>query len=291
MAASLLMFGRSGQVAQCLLERAGEEQRPLRALARADVDVTDLDAVRRAVIDDDADWVVNATAYTAVDRAEEDEATAQAVNHLAPAAMAQACRQSSKRFLHVSTDYVFDGKKKTPYVETDETGPQGVYGATKLAGERAVLAAAPDAVILRTAWVYSQYGANFVKTMLRLGAERDELSVVDDQVGCPTSAADIARAIFCVVDRPSAAAGGSGIYHFAGSGTASWAEFADAIFEDIRTRTGQRPQLTRIPSSRYPTPAKRPANSMLDTSKFERDFGFKSPPWQDSLARVLSALA
>jgi dTDP-4-dehydrorhamnose reductase len=288
---SILMFGATGQVALCLLDRVAVRQIPVTALSRAQADLRDLDAIARAIAEAPADClVVNAAAYTAVDNAETDSLTAEAVNALAPEAMAIACAARGLPLVHISTDYVFDGTKEGAYVEDDPTAPQGVYGLTKLDGERRVLAAHPAAIIIRTAWVYSPHGKNFVKTMLRLGAERDALSVVADQIGCPTSAHDIAEAVLSLADTPTLQVTDGGIYHFAGSGSTSWAEFAEAVFDLSAPVTGRRPSVTPIASSDYPTPAKRPANSRLNSDKFAARFGYRAPQWRDSLAAVLDAL-
>ncbi len=286
------MFGTTGQVAQCLRDRAGIAEHALTALSRGDVDLTDMAAIAKAISSAPSQSVVvNAAAYTAVDQAESDHLTAAAVNAKAPAVMAKTCAEYGLPFIHISTDYVFDGDKASPYDEADRTNPQSVYGQTKRDGEVAVLAALPQAVILRTAWVYSPYGKNFVKTMLRLAAERDELGVVSDQLGCPTSAHDIADGILAVVASQPLQQGKGGIYHLAGSGEASWADLADAVFEISAPRTGRRPRVNRISSDAYPTPAKRPANSRLNSNRFASHFGYQAPEWRVSLSKVLEALA
>jgi dTDP-4-dehydrorhamnose reductase len=289
---NILMFGATGQLARCMIEQAAGAGVRLTALSRADVDLTDADAVRRAInAAVDCDLVVNAAAYTAVDQAESELDLAQQINAVSPGVMAQACADRDLGFIHVSTDYVFDGDKVGAYVETDPTNPQGAYGRTKLAGEAAVMAAHPRSVILRTSWVYSAFGKNFVKTMLRVGADRDELSVVADQFGCPTSAADIATAILTIARQVPLRPEQSGIFHFAGTGETSWAGFADKIFELAAEQIGNRPVVRQITSAEYPTPAKRPANSRLNSTRFADQFGYSAPAWPDSLAVVLDRLA
>jgi len=288
---SILMFGATGQVARCILDRSAGGAQDVTALSRSDVDLADADAIASAIAAAPNDSVVvNAAAYTAVDQAEADQVAAAAINAEAPATMARACAAHGLAFIHISTDYVFDGNKSSPYSVGDPTDPQGVYGRTKRDGEIGVLEALPQAVILRTAWVYSPYGKNFVKTMLRVGAERDELGVVDDQVGCPTSAHDIADAILAVIDHLPLREEQGGIYHIAGTGEASWADLAEAVFALAEDRMGRRPCVNRITSEAYPTPAKRPANSRLDSSRFAADFGYRTPEWRDSLERVLDVL-
>jgi dTDP-4-dehydrorhamnose reductase len=231
---------------------------------------------------------VNAAAYTAVDRAESEPDRAFAVNRDGIANIARAAFSASAMVLQVSTDYVFDGTKPTPYLESDPLAPLGVYGASKAQGEQALLQAMPEnAVILRTAWVYGLEGANFVKTMLRLGAEREVVRVVDDQRGSPTFADDLADAILDIAHQlqPSR----SRIYHAAGQGSATWHDVAREIFSETAKRGLRTPRLEAILTSQYPTPAKRPANSVLDCSLLERDFGIALPDWRDGLRRMLNA--
>lgn len=278
----LLVFGRSGQVARELALLAPEA----RFLGRDEADLTDpaacAEALRRAA----PLLVVNAAAYTAVDRAETDADTAMQVNAAAPGAMAEAAAALRVPFLHVSTDYVFDGSGSEPWRECDATGPVGVYGASKLAGEQSVLGAGGQALVLRTSWVFSAHGANFVKTMLRLGRERDELGVVSDQIGGPTPAAAIARALLDLGSAMLADGGRGGLYHFAGGPDVSWADFATAIMDAAGLSCRVRP----IATSDYPTLARRPANSRLDCGAITRDFGISRPEWRNGLADVLARL-
>jgi dTDP-4-dehydrorhamnose reductase len=236
------------------------------------------------------DLVINAAAYTAVDKAETEPELAFAINRDGAAAAARAAKRLGAIFVHISTDYVFDGRKAEPYVELDETGPLNVYGHSKLDGERAVLEAHPQALILRTSWVFSQFGSNFLKTMLKVGAERPVLRVVSDQIGNPTSAPDLAAAILEI--SPALRSEPGGLYHLTGGGSTSWHGFADFIFQESARRGGPAPALDAISSSDYKTAAVRPANSRLDCSAFANRFGVKMRPWteaaKETVARCLS---
>jgi dTDP-4-dehydrorhamnose reductase len=278
---SILVFGKTGQVAQELQRRGA-----VVALDRTAADLADPDACAAKIRALRPDLVINAAAYTAVDRAEEEEALATVINGEAPGAMARAAAELGVAFLHVSTDYVFDGTGKKPWGVSDQPHPIGAYGRSKLAGERAVVAAGGAHAILRTSWVFSAHGGNFVKTMLRLGRTRDALSVVADQVGGPTAAGDIADALLTMAQAFLAGRGASGVYHFAGAPDTSWAGFAREIF----VQSGLDVAVGDIASSAYPTPAKRPANSRLDCSDLLRDYGIGRPDWRASLAEVLQEL-
>ena len=234
------------------------------------------------------DVVVNAAAWTAVDRAETEAEAAFRANAEAPRALAEACARLGVRFVHYSTDYVFDGRGSRPYREDDATAPLGVYGASKLAGEEAIRASGVDHVILRTAWVYAPRGRNFLLTMLRLGAERDHLRVVADQVGTPTSAALIADATAQILAHPLHA---SGTWHLTATGQTSWHGFAEAIFAGAVERglLARAPVVEAITTADYPTPAARPAYSVLDTARLRRDFGIALADWRDGLAQALDA--
>ena len=283
----ILVFGTTGQLARELLRRAPEGV-AVQAVGRDTADLTDPAACAAVVAATDADLILNAAAYTAVDQAETDRATADLVNGEAPGAMARAAAARGLPFLHVSTDYVFDGAGTRPWREGDPVAPLGAYGASKLLGELQVAEAGGQAVILRTAWVFSAHGKNFVKTMLRVGAEREALSVVDDQRGGPTAAADIADALFTIATAFGKGHGVPGIYHFAGAPTVSWADFAEAIF--AASSLPRKPVVNRIPSSDYPTPAKRPGNSALDCSLLAKTYGITQPDWRKSLADVIGEL-
>jgi len=278
-----LVFGKTGQVATALAALHPEAV----FLGREAADLTDPDACAAAIRHHSPRMVINAAAYTAVDRAEEDAATALAVNGTAPGLMARTCADLGIPFLHVSTDYVFDGTGDRAWRETDPVAPLGVYGRTKLAGEAAIQAAGGDHVILRTAWVFSATGANFVKTMLRLAETRDTLTVVDDQIGGPTPANDIAATLLAMADAFDAGRGQSGIYHFAGQPPVSWATFAREVF----AMAARDVTVTGIPATDYPTPAARPANSRLDCAKIAADYGISPPDWRAGLAQVLKELS
>lgn len=289
----IVQFGATGQVAVEMQRRAQARGVDLVPLARADADLTDADAVTRAIeTAGDITAVVNAAAYTAVDAAEDDREAAFAVNAAAPEAMAKAAAARGVPIVHISTDYVYPGDKDGPYVETDATGPVSVYGASKLAGEKAVAAANRRHLIIRTAWVYAAHGKNFVKTMLRLGAQRGALNIVDDQQGCPTFAGDIAETLLALAARGAdmdAADPRWGVYHYAGAGATTWRKFAEAAFEDAPW-AGVKAAVTPIPTSAYPTPAHRPANSVLDCAKIQQTFGVAPRPWRDALGEVLAEL-
>ncbi len=277
----LLVFGQTGQVARELARLVPGA----RFLGRDQADLSDPARCGDLIRQSRPQAVINAAAYTAVDRAESEPDLAMAVNGAAPGAMARAAAELGVPFVHVSTDYVFDGAGARPWQVTDPTGPLGVYGATKLAGEQAVAGAGGQWAVMRTSWVFSAHGANFVKTMLRLGAERDELRIVADQVGGPTPARDIAVGLLTMAQAMHDGATG-GVYHFAGAPDASWADFAREIF----AQAGLGCTVTPITTAEYPTPAKRPANSRLDCSTVTRDFSIQRPDWRKGLATVLADL-
>ncbi|MEL7172425.1 MAG: dTDP-4-dehydrorhamnose reductase [Pseudomonadota bacterium] len=282
----ILMFGATGQVAREVLRRAGPGVQ-VHSLSRAEADLEDPAACAAAIAGAEADVVLNAAAYTAVDRAEEEEARATVINGEAPAAMARAAAARGLPFIHISTDYVFAGGGTAPWQPDAATGPLGAYGRSKRVGERGVTAAGGVHAILRTSWVFSAHGGNFVKTMLRLSETRDALNVVADQIGGPTAAADIADACLAIAAAFRAGGGQSGIYHFSGAPDVSWADFAREIF----ARAGRAVTVTDIPASQYPTPAARPSNSRMDCSSLETAFGIPRPDWRHSLADVLKELS
>ncbi|WP_075216432.1 dTDP-4-dehydrorhamnose reductase [Mongoliimonas terrestris] len=289
----IAVTGREGQVVQSLLERGPVAGVTVVAVGRPDLDLADPDSVFAALKAAAPDLVVSAAAYTAVDKAESEPVLAHAVNGAGAGAVAAAAAAFKVPVVHLSTDYVFDGAKPTPYGEDDPTGPLSVYGASKLAGEAAVAAHAADHVILRTAWVYSPFGANFVKTMLRIGEGRPVVRVVADQVGRPTSALDIADAVIAVgrtlAARPDEPAL-RGVFHLAAAGEASWADFAEAVFAGAKARGRTVPAVERITTADYPTPARRPANSRLDGSRLAARHGVTLPDWRASLDTVLDRL-
>jgi dTDP-4-dehydrorhamnose reductase len=275
----ILLTGRNGQVGwelQKALAPLGE----LTALGRAELDLSDARRLREAVRAANPDVIVNAAAYTAVDNAESEREAAFAVNATAPGVLAGEAKRNGALLVHYSTDYVFDGTKPAPYVEEDEPNPLNVYGASKLAGERAIAASGCRHLILRTSWVYGPRGANFYLTMLRLARERPELRVVDDQVGAPTSSIEIARATLHML-RP----GAHGLYHLSAAGSTTWCGFARAIL----ARAGIATLVVGIRTEDYPTPAKRPRNSRLDCSRLRADFGVALAPWEEQLSEVTLA--
>jgi dTDP-4-dehydrorhamnose reductase len=281
-----LVFGKTGQVARELEALATPLGWTLVQLGRDTADLADADAITSAIARAECDAVLNAAAYTAVDQAESERDAAFAVNAYAPRAMAKAAAARGLPFVHVSTDFVFDGRANTPYTEDTPTAPLSVYGESKRAGELNVIETGANAAILRTSWVFSRHGKNFVKTMMKLGAERSAVNVVDDQRGKPTPARFVAEAMLTAVRVLRLAPENKGVYHVAGDETVSWADFAEAIF----TEAGLKTAVNRIPTSDYPTPARRPAYSTLDTSRFERSFGLKPPSWRRELAAVVAAL-
>ena len=281
----ITVTGKAGQVALSLAERAPTGVEVV-LLGRPELDLAEPAGIAAAIAAARPDLVVSAAAYTAVDKAETEREMAFAVNATGAGAVAAATHALGVPLIHISTDYVFDGSKAAPYAESDPTAPLGVYGASKLAGEQAVLAAHPGAVICRTAWVYSPFGANFVKTMLRLAETRGELGVVADQIGNPTNALDIAD---CVLQLASKRA--EGVFHMAGTGDASWADLAEAVFAASAAHGGPSPRVRRIATADYPTPAPRPANSRLDCRKLAEAHGLQLPDWRPSLATVVARLS
>lgn len=293
------VVGRTGQLARCLRE----EQPPgyeATSFGRNQIDLADLRWAAHGpscsglanLAAAEPDLVINAAAYTAVDRAETEQEAAFAANCEGPAALASFCASRDIPLIHISTDYIFDGLKPGPYQEDDRPSPLGVYGKSKLAGERAVLANAPRSLVLRTSWVYSAHGSNFVKTMLKLGRERQSLRIVADQRGCPTSAHDLARAIWRLAPRITSWTGAApwGVYHYAGDGACTWAEFARAIFAEAAPLLGRRPEIIEITTAEYGAPAPRPRNSVLDCSKFVATFDAPMRPWPAALSEVIDII-
>lgn len=289
----LVVTGKAGQVAVALAERSRAVRVETVAIGRPELDLSKADNAEAELAAAKPDVIVSAAAYTAVDKAEAEAEAAWAVNATGAGRIASAAARLGLPVIHLSTDYVFDGKKGAPYVETDATGPLGVYGASKLAGEHAVIAATPNHVILRTAWVYSPFGNNFLKTMLRLAGDRTELRVVDDQLGNPTSALDIADAVIQVaknlVARPDDAEL-RGVFHMAGSGEGSWADFAREILAASAERGGPSAKVIGIPASEYPTPARRPANSRLSSARLASVHGVFMPAWKKSTEEIVARL-
>lgn len=290
---TILCIGKSGQVAKALAERAGTHEQKLVCLGRPEFDLLKIEDIQAAIDREEPGFVVNAAAYTKVDGAESDSDAAFALNAAAPRNLAQICAMVSIPLLHISTDYVFDGKASRPYREDDPTQPLSVYGQSKRDGEMAIAAALENHIILRTSWVYGPHNSNFVTTMLRLAKERGGASVVDDQIGAPTSALDIADAILTIAKQVL----GSpkpvhwGTFHFTAAGACSWADFAELIFDTYDQEHGSSTSLKRIPTSEYTTPATRPMNSCLSTDKISDVYGIQPRDWdvavRESVARLL----
>jgi dTDP-4-dehydrorhamnose reductase len=288
----VLVFGQSGQVATALATHHKPGELEVVTLGRPDFDITQPETIENVVARFKPDFLVNAAAYTAVDKAETEQDQAFAVNRDGAANIARLATKADLPYLHISTDYVFSGDKNQTYQEEDATGPKGVYGASKLAGEEKVLAIHPQSVILRTAWVYSPYGNNFLKTMLRLAGSRDEIGVVADQFGNPTDAHDIAAAILTVGKKlvSSKSFDAYGVYHFCGPTRMHWADFARRIFSASHAIDGPEAKVKTITTADYPTPASRPKNSSLDTSKFFRTFDYHQRSLDQSVSNTLKAL-
>ena len=287
----IAVTGSKGQVATSLLERA-DGAVEMAALGRPAFDLADRAAVLAGLEAARPDVIVNAAAYTAVDKAEAEEAEAHRVNGEGAGHVAEAAERLGVPLLHLSTDYVFDGALDRPYREDDPTGPTGAYGRSKLAGEKAVAAACENSVILRTAWVYSPFGANFVRTMLRLNETRDEVGVVADQRGNPTSALDIADGLIAVAARvkDDSSPALRGVFHMTGSGEGTWADFAETVFREAEARGRRLTRVKRIATADYPTPARRPLNSRLDNEKLARVYGVRLPDWRRSVAACCARL-
>lgn len=286
----IVIFGGDGQVAQELARACSKRGVPYRAFSRAEVDIADPEAVSRALGCAGSAIAVNAAGYTNVDLAEVEVANATRANACGPSVVAKACAAAGVPLIHLSTDYVFDGRKAAAYVEADETKPVNVYGETKLAGEHAVTAAQPEHVILRTSWVFGAFGKNLLKTVLRLARERDELRFVADQNGCPTATADIAQAILAITPRIAARHSVWGTYHFAGAGSTTWFGFVRRVVEAQAAFTSCRPRVVPIATAEYPVRARRPANSVLDSGLFARTFELRACPWQERVDEVVTDL-
>ncbi|MGO9818264.1 MAG: dTDP-4-dehydrorhamnose reductase [Acidocella sp.] len=289
----ILITGASGQLGDALVKLCRERGIAHAAVARPEFDFEKPETIAACFAAAKPDFVINAAAYTAVDKAETDQEAAKAGNHTGPLALAKLCEGAGIPFIHVSTDYVFDGNKGAPYVETDPTGPTGVYGATKRDGEEAILASGAKAVILRTAWVYAAHGKNFARTMLNAGRKMPQLRVVADQRGTPTAAPDLAAAILAIVEKISATGWEQqyrGIFHATGAGETTWHGFATAIFAEAAKHGYKAPDVQAIATADWPTPTRRPPDSRLDCSKLARIFGVTLPDWQASLPGIVTAL-
>jgi dTDP-4-dehydrorhamnose reductase len=287
----ILVLGSKGQVGQCLNDQLAITEHDVVYTSRGQIDIAEFEVTKAQILEISPDIVINATAYTAVDKAEEEHQAADGINHLAVANIASICNRLGFWLIHVSTDYVFDGHSEVPYKEDNPTNPQGVYGDSKLKGEVAIEASGCKYLIIRTAWVYSEYGNNFLKTMLRLGAVRDELSIVGDQIGCPTYAQDIAKSIVSILSCLDLKSSSSGIYHYCGDEPCSWYDFARAIFLEVEVQGLKTPSYVKsIITADYPTPAIRPAYSVLDCSKIESSFGVTRSNWRDGIKIVIDSL-
>jgi len=284
----VLIVGSHGQLGRELVHLGVKHE--LLAVDHEHLDITDVNAVDNIVAEFKPDVMINAAAYTAVDRAESERELAFSVNCEGPMNLAVAAENAGLPLIHVSTDYVFDGTKQDAYIEEDLSSPLGVYGESKLAGEHAVAQYCARHVILRTSWVFSAHGNNFVKTMLRLGGERESLAIVADQYGCPTAANELARAIYAMLDADWNSIWGT--YHFCQPEPTTWCDFAKAVFSEFRGQGGQLKvtDVKAIATTDYPTPAKRPQNSVMNYNKFEQSFGFSIRPWSESLAEVIKDL-
>lgn len=288
---TILVLGQSGQVARALAQLGERTYENFECVGRDRCDLSNIAGVVAIIEAMNPSAIINAAAYTAVDAAETDEDNSRMLNAKAPAEIAAVAAQRKIPFIHLSTDYVFDGSKSGAYIEADVTKPINVYGLTKREGEIAIFEAYPDAVILRTSWVYSEFGKNFLRTMLSLAKTRDALSIVNDQIGAPTSAHDIAKACLTIAKSKQTGAKGAGIFHMAGGGQTSWLGFADAAFDEtVSWRNGKKPVVSPISTADYPTPARRPLNSRLDCDLLEEEFGIRLPDWKSSMSVVLKAL-
>lgn len=286
----ILVTGSSGQLGQSLKYNADNYPNYDFTFAeRRDLDLNDAEHINQFFEQHQFDLIINCAAYTAVDKAESEPEVADKINHLAVKQVANIAKQHNAKLIHISTDYVFNGQHYKPYIETDEVSPQSVYGQSKLRGEQAILATLPhNAIIIRTSWVYSEYGTNFVKTMLRLGKERDGLNVIYDQIGTPTYAHDLANAIMTIVqsDTFKQADFTSELYHYSNEGVCSWYDFAKAIFDYSHLECNVSP----IETKDYPTPATRPHYSLLNKAKIKHSYNVSIPYWKDSLQQCVTKL-
>lgn len=287
----ILVLGAQGQLGQCLADQLGKTTHDVWLAGRSDIDILDFDATRIKISTYTPDVIINASAYTAVDKAESEAELADQINHLAVANIARISAETDAYLIHVSTDYVFDGQAQTPYSENAPTNPQGVYGQTKLDGEVAIQSSGCEYIILRTAWVFSEYGGNFLKTMLGLGQKLDTLGIVADQIGCPTYAQDIASAILATLPYIAKQAAPAGIYHYCGGVSCSWFGFAQEIFSQADKAGLKVPKTLRpLTTAEYQTAAVRPAYGALDCSKFTEAFGLPASNWQAGIASTIDKI-
>lgn len=282
---NILVTGSNGQLGNEIRDLSKSYNDNFTFTDRSTLDITNKEAIKTFVKKENIDTIINCSAYTAVDKAETDAENADKVNHLAIQYLAEITKEKNLKLIHISTDYVFDGKNHIPYTENDPTIPNTIYGKTKLAGEKTITEIGPNnSIIIRTSWVYSSYGNNFVKTMLNLGKTKERLTVIDDQVGTPTYAADLAKAILDIIpqlnnEQPQ-------IYHYSNEGVLSWYDFAKKIMEMAKLKC----EIVPIATKDYPTPAKRPHYSLLNKAKIKKEFGITIPYWKDSLDRCLKIL-
>jgi dTDP-4-dehydrorhamnose reductase len=287
----ILVLGCKGQLGRCLNDQLTNTDHDVIYTSREQIDIAEFEVTKNQILKASPDLIINATAYTAVDKAEEDQKTANLINHLAVKNIADICNQLECWLIHVSTDYVFDGDSRVPYRENDQVNPQSAYGETKLNGELAIQASSCKHIILRTSWVFSEYGNNFLKTMLRLGAELDELNIVGDQVGCPTYAQDIAKTIVAILPYLLHEKNIQGIYHYCGDKQCSWYDFAKFIFSEASHLNYKIPNLVKpINTVDYQTIAVRPAYSVLDCSKIKHYFGINNSNWMVGVKAVTKKL-
>ena len=287
----ILVLGCKGQLGMCLNDQLKNTDHEVIYTSREQIDIADFEQTKNQILKISPDLIINATAYTAVDKAEEDQKTASLINHLAVKNIADICNQQGCWLIHMSTDYVFDGNSKVPYKEDHKTNPQGVYGETKHNGELAIQASGCKHIILRTAWVFSEYGNNFLKTMLSLGADRDELSIVDDQIGCPTYAQDIAISIKVIIPKIINKKISSGVFNYCGNQSCSWYKFAKIIFEEAKARRIPAPsKIHPIASDAFQTKARRPQYSVLDSSLIESVFLVSASDWRQGIIKSIDAL-
>lgn len=287
----ILVLGSQGQLGQCLNDQLATTEHNIVYASREQIDIAAFEVTKSQILKISPDIIINATAYTAVDKAEEEYQAADLINHLAVANLATISNQLDCYLIHVSTDYVFDGNSEVPYKEDNPTNPQSVYGNSKLKGEVAIETSGCKYLIIRTAWVYSEYGNNFLKTMLRLGSERDELNVVGDQIGCPTYAQDLAKTIVSILPSLDLNGSSSGIYHYCGDESCTWYEFACAIFLEAEAQGLKIPRYIKsITTSDFPTAAVRPFYSVLDCNKIETCFDITRSNWRDGIKFVINTL-
>lgn len=279
----ILVTGAEGQLGSEIRELSSNTNYSFEFIDRSELDLTKLESIIPFLESSSPDFIINCAAYTAVDKAEDDPELSGLINAKAPAAIASYCKKNSKRLIHISTDYVFDGDFSRPINEEEQPNPQSVYGKTKLEGEKVVGKILDNAYIVRTAWVYSSYGNNFVKTMLRLGKEKDEINVVSDQIGSPTYARDLAEAILNIIEGINNGNDMPGVYHYSNEGVCSWYDFA----AEIMKQAGLSCKVKPIPTSEFPTKAKRPAYSVLDKSKLNNQFNLKVKNWKKSLETAI----